>query len=298
LRTAVAPTYLLPEDEAVDVGAWMDSDGIEIGDSIDHWDPLTELRLAQTLTVDIDAIRSQCQLGDDSTFAVVASWRSPNRTRLGGAGGRVELGSLDGLVRVPVSLVVPGPEAGGRLELTTRLVLRAAGSDPSPISPRRLGAVLWTETRRVALEGGAARFPMTAVDFGTLSRVPDGAAWYVDWDPQDLDVPVLGGLRLLLNSTHPRIIGAVRTGSEDPAAAIVRSLIECDVARHLIRAALDNERFVQAPEVFPDHSIGRMLSDLITTVWPGIPVPTLRARALEEPARIDAKIQAALELGE
>jgi hypothetical protein len=139
---------------------------------------------------------------------------------------------------------------------------------------------------------------MTAVDFTTLARVPDAAAWYIDWDPQDLDVPVLGGLRLLLNSTHPRIIGAVRTGSDDPAAAIVRSLIECDVARHLIRAALDNESFVRAPDAYPDHSVGRMLSDLISTVWPSVPVPSIRARAFQEPARLDADIQAALELGE
>ncbi len=297
MRTPVAPTYLLPDDDVVDASVWTDSGGVEIGESIDHWDPLTELSLNQTLTVDLDAVRAQCRLGSDSTFAVTASWRSPNRTRLGGTGERVELGSLGGLVRIPVVLVVPGSESGGRLEVTTRLVLRALGSNPSPISPRRLGAVLWTDTRRIALEGSAARFPMTAVDFKTLSRVPDRAAWYVDWDPHDLDAPVLGGLRLLLNSTHPRIITAVRTGSDDPAAAIMRSVIECDVARHLIRAALDNERFVEAPDVFPDHSVGRMLSDLITMVWPGIPVGTLRTRTLQEPARVDSDIQAALELG-
>jgi hypothetical protein len=157
-----------------------------------------------------------------------------------------------------------------------------------------MGAVLWTHTQRVALEGSAARFPMTAVDFGTIARVPDGAAWYVDWDHEDLNAPVLGGIRLLLNSTNVRIIGAVRTASDDPATAIIRSLIECDVARHLVRAVLDDEQFVQAPEAFPDDSVGRMLSDLLAMVWPGISVAALRARALNEPARLDAELQARL----
>ena len=197
MRTRHAPTYLVPDDDVASATPWTDPDGRELTDRLDHWDPLTDLPLSRALTVDLDKLREQCRLGQDSAFAVIASWRSPNRTRLGGAGERVDLGALEGLVQAPVSLVVPGPESGGRLDLTTRLVLRTPGSDPSPISPKRLGAVLWTETQRIALEGGSARFPMTAVDFASLPRVPDDAAWYVEWDQEDLEAPVLGGLRLL-----------------------------------------------------------------------------------------------------
>lgn len=298
MRTPVAPTYLIPDDACVSAGPWIGVDGDQIGDSIDHWDPVTDVLLTRALTIDLDAIRSQCRLGPDAAFAVVASWRSPTGTRLGGAGEALELGALDGLVRGPVSVEIPGPESGGRVDLTTRLVLRATGSEPSPISPRRVGAVLWTDTQRVALEGSAARFPMAAVDFTTLARVPDGAAWYVEWDPQDLDAPVLGGMRLLLNTIHPRIISAVRTATDDPAAPIIRSLIQCDVARHLVRTALDTESFVSAGDVFLDESVGRLLADLIEIVWPGIPVPALRARALQDPSRIDAEVQAALGVAE
>lgn len=291
MRTPAAPTYLLPGDEVVDAGPWKDPDGVEIGDTIDHWDPFTDLRVSRAVTVDLDAVRAECRLGPDAAFAVLASWKCPTRTRLGAAGERVDLGCMDGLVRAPVTVQVPGPDSGGRVDLTTRLVLLSAGAEPSPISPRRTGAVLWTHTQRVALEGSAARFPMTAVDFATIARVPDGAAWYVDWDHEDLSAPVLGGVRLLLNSTNLRIIGAVRTASDDPAAALIRSLIECDVARQLVRAALDSEQFVQTPEAFSDDSVGRMLSDLLAMVWPGIPVAGLRARALHEPARLDAELQ-------
>jgi hypothetical protein len=294
MRTPAAPTYLLPGDDTVEAGQWKDRDGIKLGETIEHWDPLTELLISRAVTVDLDAVRSQCRLGPDSAFAVLASWRCPHRTRLGGAGERIDLGDLGGLVRAPVAMEVPGPESGGRLDLTTRLLLLTPGSDPSPISPRRVGAVLWTDSQRVALEGSAARFPMTAIDFAAVPRVPDGAAWYVDWDHEDLHAPVLGGLRLLLNTAHPRITSAVRTASDDPAAKIVRSLIECDVAGQLVRAALDSEQFVETPEAFADDSVGQMLADLLEMVWPGIPVTGLRQRARLQPSRLEAELQEAL----
>lgn len=298
MRTPAAPTYLLPDDDVVDGRPWRDADGIELGETIDHWDPATDVRLSRVLTIDVDALRQQCRLGPDSALAIVAVWRAATRTRLGGAGEITELGTTDGLVRASVTIDVPGPESGGRLDLTTRVVLRSPGAAASAISPRRPGAVLWTETQRVSLEGAASRFPMTAVDFATLPRVPDRAAWYVDWDHEELDAPVLGNLRLLLNTAHPRIINAVRTASDDPAAVIVRSMIQNDVARHLVRTALENEAFVASPETFADDSIGRLLSDLIKTVWPDITPRALRARALGAPARVDAELQAGLELAE
>lgn len=39
-----------------------------------------------------------------------------------------------------------------------------------------------------------------------------------------------------------------------------------------------------------------MLTDLLATIWPGIPIASLRARLLEEPARLDAELQEALEI--
>jgi hypothetical protein len=296
MRTPVSPTYLLPDDAVVEGGPWLDANGDEVGDRIDHWDPVTDLMLSRALVVDVDAVRDQCGLGPDASLAVVTSWRSPRRTRLGHSSQPVELGALSGLLNVPVTLSAKGPETGGRIDLTTRLVLRSPGAEASPISPKRNGTILWTETQRVTLEGSAARFPVTAVDFTDLVRVPDGAAWFVEWDPRDLDAPVLGGLRLLINSAHPRIVNSVRTASDDPAAVVVRSLMMGDVARHLVRAALDDDDFVSQPDGYTEESVGRLLADLIATIWPGVPIGSVRTRAANEPARVEAEIQAALEV--
>ena len=106
----------------------------------------------------------------------------------------------------------------------------------------------------------------------------------------------MGGLRLLVNQTNERVVSAVRTASADPAATTVRAVILVDVARQVIRGSLENAQFVAAPDSFPDNSVGRMARDLIATVWPGLMVDSVRARALSQPPRFEAEIQAALDL--
>jgi hypothetical protein len=296
MQTPAAPTYLLPGDETVSVGPWFDHSGAEIGERIDHWDPFTDLDWTRAVTVDLDAIRTECGLGDDSAFALLATWRAPTRTRLGGSGQAVELGTLTGVVRAAVSVSITGREAGGRLDLTTRLVLRTSGASPSVIAPRRPGAILWTDTDRVMLEGSAARFPTAAVNFAEVPRIPDAAAWYLDWNVNDLTHPVMGGLRLLVNRDNARIVNAVRSSTDDPAASLIRSIMRIDIARQLVRAAVSSDDFIAAPDSFPDESIGRLIRDLIATVWPAIPIDAVRERALTMPARFDADVQAALEV--
>ncbi|RAU93524.1 hypothetical protein DQP58_16285 [Mycobacterium colombiense] len=88
------------------------------------------------------------------------------------------------------------------------------------------------------------------------------------------------------------MLETLRSGSSDPRTGVVRSFVIFDVSRSLVRGALNNESFVEAPESFSDGSMGRMLSDLLTTCWPGVPVHTLRTRLIEDPSRLDAELQA------
>jgi hypothetical protein len=293
VKTPSAPPYLLPPDDAVHAEEWRDLDGRQVGDRLEHWDPFTNLELVQVVSIDLDVVREACALGPDSAFAVTASGYS-GHTRLGVEAPAVDLGLLDGRVRAPLTIFIEGATAGGRLDLLTRLVLRTPGTAPSPISPRRAGAVLWSQEARLALEGGAARFPVSVADFALIPRLPDTAAWALDWDPADLEIPVLGGLRLLVNSNTPRLIAAVRSGSTDAESAVIRAFVTFDVGKSLVHSALGNERFVDSPEEFEAGSVGRMLFELITACWAGTPVGTLRARAIHDPARLDAELQAHL----
>jgi hypothetical protein len=293
MRTTAAPPYLLPADDAVSAEAWRTADGAELQERLEHWDPFTDVQLVRVVTIDVDAVRAACRLGSDAAFALTAAWRS-DRTRLTGHGEPVELGSLDGILRAPLELTVPGSLTGGRVDLQLRLVLRTRGASASPISPRRVGAVLWTDTQRVALEGGAARFPVTPADFSSLHRLPDAGLWALDWNPEELDSPVLGAVRLLVNTAEPQLIDALRSGSSDTRAGVVRTFVIFDVARSLVYGALRNDRFVEDPEAHEDGTVGRMLFELLASCWPGMPVRALRARSMDDPARLEAELQAHL----
>lgn len=291
MKTARATPYLLPPDSAVAAQPWCIADGVEIGERVDHWDPFTNLDLVRVLQVDLDGVRSSCALPDDAAFAVATTWSS-NRTRITGDGSVVEFGTLRGLAQTALTISVPGSLSGGRLVLRTRLVLRHPGGSPSSISPRRLGAILWNEERHVALEGGAARFPITAADFKTIRHYPDAAGWILDWDSDELDAPVLGGMRLLVNTSHESMPDMLRSGSSDPRAAIWRSFVTFDVARSLVAGALGNDRFVDDPETFEEGTVGRMLFELITMCWPGAQFSALRSRAVDDPSLFNAELQA------
>lgn len=256
-----------------------------------HWDPFTEVRLARVVQVDLDIVRESSGLGPDALFALTSSVYS-DRTRMQTHGGAVEFGELTGRVRAPISVSVPGSRAGGRLTVTTRLVLRSPGRRVTPISPSRPGAILWTDDKRISLEGGAARFPVTALDFTDVPGLPTGAAWALEWNPEDLDAPMLGGLRLLVNSGDDALVAALRTGGDDISAVLLRSFVTFDVARSMVHAALANEHFIEAPEGFAEGTIGRTLFELVAACWPATPVPTLVARCRDDPARLDADIQA------
>jgi hypothetical protein len=291
VKTARATPYLLPPDSVFAAQPWCIADGVEIGDRVDHWDPFTDLELVRVVEVDLDGVRSSCALPDDAAFAIATTWSS-NRTRITGDGPVVELGSLHGLARTALILSVPGALSGGRLILRTRLVLRHPGGSPSPISPRRLGAILWNEETQIALEGGAARFPITAADFKMMPHYPDNAAWVLDWDPDELEAPVLGGMRLLVNTSHESMPDMLRSGSSDPRAGLLRSFVTFDVARSLVSGALRNDRFVDDPEAFEDGTVGRMLFELITMCWPGTQLPALRSRSVDDASRFNAELQA------
>jgi hypothetical protein len=291
MKTPAAAPYLLPPDSAVVAQAWATEDGTEIGERLDHWDPYTDIELVRVIEIDVDAIRTACLLGDDAAFALTATWIS-STTRLAGHGPVVELGSSGGLLRAALSIAVPGASVGGRLDLHTRLALRYPGREPTPISPRRPGAILWTEDDKIALEGGASRFPITAADFTGSARYPNTAAWVLEWDSDDLDAPVLGGMRLLVNSSHETLLQTLRTGSSDTRATAVRSFVIFDAARSLVNGALQNERFVEDPEAFPDGSLGRMLFELLALCWPGVPAAALHTRSIDDPARLNAELQA------
>jgi hypothetical protein len=148
----------------------------------------------------------------------------------------------------------------------------------------------------VALEGAASRFPVTALDFAAVPRLPDDGAWALEWNVEDLDAPALAGLRLVVNAGDERLVAALRSGSSDPRSAVIRSFVMFDVAKTLVHGALRSEPFLANPESFEEGSVGRMLFELLALCWPNIPLKALAARSREDPGRVEAELQAHLQV--
>ena len=144
----------------------------------------------------------------------------------------------------------------------------------------------------VALEGGAS----DSLSLQSTSRrpvhYPDNAAWALDWNPDDLEVPVLGGLRLLVNSGHDTLPDLLRSGMRDPRTHAVRSFVMFDVARALVTGALRERPLRREPRGVRGRFRRPMLSDLLATCWPGVPAATLRTRSIDESPRFNAELQA------
>lgn len=293
MKTPPAPPYLMPPHSGVVAHPWFGGDGSPLPERLEHWDPWTDTHLFRSVDVDVDAVRSACQLNEDATFALVAAWSS-SRSRLGASGDSVELGRGTGALRAELELRVPGDLAGGRLDVQTLLVLRNPGTGFSAISPKRDGAILWLDEARIFLEGSSARFPVAALDFKSIPRLPDGGAWALEWSSEDLDVPVLSGLRLIVNADDEPLLSALRSGSADPRSPTIRSFVMYDVAKTLVHGALNAESFLEAPEAFAEDSLGRLLFELLSMGWPGIPVKALATRLREDPSRLDAELQSYL----
>jgi hypothetical protein len=293
-RTDPVSPFLRASADSVEAGPWTLAGGGELDDRVNHWDPLLDLHLEREITVDVDKLLTSTAATEAGAIVAATLWRS-ERTRIKGPGGSVSLGVDNGAATLSLMLDVPGTSAGGNLELQTILMLTNDAPSRSPIGAHRAGSVLWSDREIVALEGDASRFPMTVVDFGALTGISDNAPWSLEWYPADLDQPVLGAMRLLINSRNEIAVDAAR-GAKVPESAAVASVIRFDVARALIFGALGNQDFLDSPGEFQPDTVGRMLAELLDHYWPGVEPKALAARLAGSPHGLEAEIQTAMGL--
>lgn len=288
IRQAALP-YIPLDPGSVLAEGWSTREGDALPERLVDWDPATDLHLYRDIDLNTASIRESCRLAHGARLGVLPLARS-DRTGLRIAGQMNVVGTDAESERVTIALHLRGEALGGTLTLRTSIV----SLDPNPaepIAPQLAGSELWSDDARCDLEGAASRFPVSAVDFRDVPTLEPDAAWTLDWRPTELADPVLGAVRLLVNSGKPRIAAAIISGSTEPGAEILRAGIQHDVARSLILTALDSTEFTEDPGQFPDGSIGRAITDLLALHW-NEDVPTLAARARDYPRRFEMELQA------
>jgi len=268
-----------------------------LGDDLPAFDPGGRLELRRRLVFDPDAVMAACDLGSGGRIAAVALWSS-RLTGLKGASQPATPQAGSGTRDVELRLSLAGGDLGGALVLRTVLLLDLAPAESRPLAAHLPGSILWEgEPRHVVdLEGTGTRFPTELRVFGDRNGFPSRAAWYLDWDRDDMSLPVLGSIRLYLNQAHP-MMGSLAGGTEEPDILRVRETLKFDLARELITGALANREFLADPGAFDAGSVGATIRRLCTRVlFPQWTLDELARGVKTAPARFDAELQAALEL--
>lgn len=293
-RQFAAP-YRRPDEQRFAPEHWvLGREGIPLEAHVSDWDYQQDFVLSRQVTVDLGGVREDCRLGEESRVRFSAGFYCPDTHRR-------EYGiphdvQLRGKETVEVQVSVTGREVSGSLNAVTEMTLLEPGSNPDPLSPSRPGARLWRDARSLRLEGSGSRFPVELVAFESAGGFPNRAGWRVDWGSRDLDRPVLGTLRLLVNTDVEKVAQAVSGPNQDSEARAIASAIRYDVARRMIFSALRDDEFCERSPNFPDESLGAALRDLISLYFGSDSLDGLVAQARHQPERLEARIQDALRI--
>lgn len=288
-----APPYRRPDSERFAPEAWvLDEKGARsLEDYVPDWDYQQDFTLARSVTVDLDGVRDDCDLSRTSRVRLAAGYQCP-QTLHRSSGPSVDH-HLRGKEQVDLRVEVQGSQVSGDLEVYTEMTVLEPGSADSPVAPVQPGALLWQDRRSIRLEGGSSRFPVELVSFEAAGR-PGRAGWQLDWRRRDLESPVLGALRLLVNVDREKIARAVSAPEHDSETRAIASTIRFEVGRRLILTALEDEEFLARFPDFDEGSLGRTLADLIRVHLDADELEALRAEARDRPEEFNMKLQAGL----
>jgi len=291
MKEARAWPYLRAADKRIKSSGWMIKLGDkerELGETLKDWDPSTNLMLKRPLRIDVPAIYEDCRLPPEARVRLLVSWHCDGTT-LRGVGDRIDLSPHD-KQSFTLGMQINAQQISSSLKLQTTLVL-ANELPPRPIVAFRPGTTLWEDKHELLLEGEGSRFPMHVTSFKE-AHLPTKAAWTLEWDLEDLELPVLGSLQLLLNEDHPKIKQLISVPDE-PTSHLMMALIQFDVARQMIRTSLENSDFVMAYDegnYWPKGSVGATVHALMKT-FSRDSAASLRQMMRHEPTRFETALQ-------
>lgn len=261
--------YLTPMLDRIAVEQWaqqMDSQIVPLGERLLGWDAGTDIRVRAEVFVNVEGIYQDCRLARDAKLRLVLIWESSG-TKLRGSGEAVDFIFQSASGRTALNANIDGKLLADTLTLFVKLLFISPGSTQHPLLPKLSGSILLeTPPHKILLEGDGARFPIEVIDF-TTTHFPHQAGWYLSWDPDDLEQPLLGDVRLYVNSRHPQIASAV--SDVKPETAGIREALRLDIAQTLIRGALSNRSFLDNPDRFAQGTIGAAVRAMIRLYFEG-----------------------------
>ena len=292
-----SPPYLRPYFERIEIKDWLlikNGSSSLLGELMPEWDTATNITIAINAEVDTYGILEDCKLSRSAQLRLVSSWESTG-TGLRDCGNFVDLDTNLSNQSVLLEAQIEGAMLASEVVVGVSLLLMKVGMVTERLAPKLTGSLLWRNQRKIALEGTGTRFPVEMVNFSeSFSWLPENAGWFLDWDRFDFTRPVLGSVRLYVNSNHQRLKAAVNGIKEIDQA--LREVISFDIARTMIMTALDSEDFINESEKYADETVGAAVRRLVNTLFPSKALHERAQYRKQYPDRFECDLQDSLQL--
>ncbi|YCK80832.1 hypothetical protein M1D89_17310 [Arthrobacter sp. D3-18] len=284
----------MAKTEHVEFSGWFfagDGRDVQLHDELEHWDYQATLQVNSRLALIRADLLSWCELGSSTKLACLVTAKS-DKTRVEMLLARVEIPITAESLNLKVA--IPGQEMGGRLTITTSVVVLDA-HPLSAVSARRPGSVLWSTRTHTHLQGVGSQFPTYAESFS--ERYPDfrDASWFLQIETSDLEASFLSSVRLFLNADKTQV-RRLLAGSKDTATQLLRRTIDTDVTRQLVHCALNLTEVMDAEVDFDELDLLHGLRNILQMIWPATDAKQLWNDYKRTPWKIEAKIQAVRKL--
>lgn len=272
----------------LDLHAWMHSIGPDpepLPKYLEGWDPLTDVHVERRIQCDVGALRMATGLPEPIPIVVTVSWMNQQSYM------------TECLYRAPleteqvIRIALPSGKLGGSVRLTTSISV--ATTDPSrPLGTARwAGSVLARDEHTLVLEGGGPMFPIATLDFAATKYAAE-ASWALQL-PEDLTLPVLGSVLLLVNTLDTELTAALGASKPNPRESALLDELEAGIGAHLVEQALARRGELECEE-WAEESAGDLLMHYLALA---IAQEVPQAVSTGDPATISAAIIGAVRAG-
>lgn len=267
MKTTALP-YLRPYPERIQIKEWsiiQEDISVPLREFMPEWDATTDITLSAKAEINLAGILNDCKLSSNSELVIVSAWDSSG-TGLRDCSNVLTIDSSLTHQVIILDWHLTGAFLSAEIMISISLVLKNAADTMHQFAPKLAGSLLWRDQRKIVLEGSGTRFPVEMVNFAeSFSWLPENAGWFLDWDQHDFTRPVLGGMRLYINSNHKQLKSALN-GTQDNDSTI-REVISFEVARTMIMTALDDREFLINAELYEDDTVGASIRRLLHALF-------------------------------
>lgn len=291
-KNVVLPfTVLRSNSSVLEAGDWYQQQSeseviwLEDGGVVNDWSYDTPLRIGREIQINGPSLLEELSLSDTgASFELLHSLHISNLNHRELI--HREILDVSGDHRSEALITLDSSRLCERIRLTTFLVLKEELPDVPRWAASYRGSRLWQDETVLDLEGSGSRFPMRDLPFSGESRLPDSAAWHLEWRPTLLHYSFNSAVTLLLNSERKDFLEKVQAGDELLVEQVMSAIIG-EICAHLLRS----DEFVAEESEYPDGSLGAVARRWLLGSLPDRTIAEIKVLYEQSPATVHTALR-------